>query len=302
MSETAAPPTAFPAQQTGMARPDGGSRLRIVHTTRITYASPVRTSFNEVRMTPLTLPGQTALEARVEVTPRVAAYRYWDYWGSHVVAFDTSSPHDSLEVVASSLVEVEPAEAEDVAAGWDDLALAAVRDEHVEWLSPRPATRLGDELRAELAEATAGLRPHDAALAVCSWVGERLQYVPGATGVHTSAEEAYTESKGVCQDFAHIAVGALRAMGIPARYVSGYLHPVSDSAVGETVEGQSHAWVQWWVGSWFAFDPTNGRPAGTDHVLVGRGRDYFDVTPFSGVYSGGGASSMSVAVQVTRMR
>ena len=288
--------------QDGDPRPSV-NRLRVVHTTGIDYDRPVRTSYNEVRMTPASVPGQTALEARIEVSPRGTAYRYQDYWGTHVLAFDTQLAHTRLEVVATSLVEVEqPPTAPSTRLGWGDLAAADVRDAHVEWLGPRPVTRLGPDLVHTSREVAAGLEPHEAALAVCGWVGGRMQYVPGVTGVRTSAQEAWAQGRGVCQDFAHIALGALRGLGVPARYVSGYLHPDATAGVGRTVTGQSHAWVQWWVGEWFAFDPTNDRPAGLDHVVVATGRDYGDVSPFRGVISGGAGSRMAVEVQLTRER
>jgi len=297
---TSGPGAVAPAVQGG--RPSV-NRLRVVHTTAIDYDRPVRTSYNEVRMTPATSPGQTALEARIEVSPRGTAYRYQDYWGTHVLAFDTQLTHTRLEVVSTSLVEVEqPAGAPSVRLGWHDLAAPDVRDAHVEWLGPRPVTRLGPELVEASREVAAGLEPHAAALAVSSWVGGHMQYVPGVTGVHTSAQEAWLEGRGVCQDFVHIALGALRGLGVPARYVSGYLHPDATAEVGRTVTGQSHAWVQWWVGEWFSFDPTNDRAAGLDHVVVATGRDYGDVSPFRGVISGGAGSRMDVRVELTRER
>jgi transglutaminase-like putative cysteine protease len=281
----------------------GVSRLRIVHTTTIDYDRPVRTSYNEVRMTPATLPGQTTLEARIEVSPRAAAFRYEDYWGSQVVAFDTQVPHTRLDVVATSLVEVEAApEVPADRLGWQELADERVRDDHVEWLAYRPVTRLGPDLVEASREVAGGLGPHEAALAVSAWVGDHMQYVPGVTGVHTSALEAWEEGRGVCQDFVHIALGALRGLGLPARYVSGYLHPDAGAALGRTVTGQSHAWLEWWTGEWFAFDPTNGRGAGLDHVVVAKGRDYGDVSPFRGVISGGAGSRMDVRVALTRER
>jgi transglutaminase-like putative cysteine protease len=124
----------------------------------------------------------------------------------------------------------------------------------------------------------------------------------GVTGVRTSAQEAWQDGRGVCQDFAHIALGALRALGVPARYVSGYLHPDPAAPVGRTVTGQSHAWVEWWAGDWYGFDPTNGKVAGLDHVVVATGRDYGDVSPFRGVISGGAGSRMDVRVELTRTR
>jgi transglutaminase-like putative cysteine protease len=91
----------------------------------------------------------------------------------------------------------------------------------------------------------------------------------------------------------------LRSVGIPARYVSGYLHPVAEAAVGETVMGESHAWVEWWAGDYQGYDPTNDRVVGDRHVIVGRGRDYNDVPPLRGVYDGPPTSRQSVGVELT---
>ena len=146
----------------------------------------------------------------------------------------------------------------------------------------------------------AGLSPSEAALAVCNAVRDAVEYVPGATGVHTRAAEAWEQRSGVCQDIAHIAIGALREVGIPARYVSGYLHPRPTAEVGVAVTGESHAWVEWFAGEWQGFDPTNNIEIGDRHVLVGRGRDYNDVPPLRGVYAGPGKSQLKVKVTITR--
>jgi transglutaminase-like putative cysteine protease len=122
----------------------------------------------------------------------------------------------------------------------------------------------------------------------------------GITGVHSTATEAWEARKGVCQDIAHITLGALRAVGIPARYVSGYLHPRPNAGVGEAVTGESHAWVEWFSGDWWGFDPTNNIEIGDRHVLVGRGRDYNDVPPLRGVYAGPFKSQLFVKVTITR--
>jgi transglutaminase-like putative cysteine protease len=105
----------------------------------------------------------------------------------------------------------------------------------------------------------------------------------------------------VCQDLAHIGIGMMRALGIPARYVSGYIHPKPSVALGAEVSGQSHAWLEWWDGAWHTWDPTNTKPAGDLHVLVGRGRDYRDVTPLKGIVSGGQGSRLSVEVLMTQL-
>ena len=211
------------------------------------------------------------------------------------------APHEELTVTARSVVETYPAaEPPDVLA-WEALATPAVLDRFAELLAPTPRTALGEPALARAREASDGRLPAEAAAQVCRLVCDSLDYVPGATGVTTSAQEAWEVGKGVCQDMAHVAVGMLRALGVPARYVSGYLLPRSDLAVGDSVGGESHAWVEWWAGEWQAWDPTSGRRAGVDHVLVGRGRDYDDVPPLRGVYSGPGGGELFVTVEFTRL-
>ena len=112
--------------------------------------------------------------------------------------------------------------------------------------------------------------PAAAARTAVDWVHDRLRYEIGATDVTTPADSALSRGKGGCQDFAHLALGLLRSLGIPGRYVSGYLHPKEDGEIGETVEGQGHAWIEWWCGAWTAWDPTHGQPVGHRHVLVGQ--------------------------------
>jgi len=126
------------------------------------------------------------------------------------------------------------------------------------------STPLVDALRAlsrEDLDVRAGLAPHDAALAIMDLAHEQVAYVPGSTGVAT-AREPWALGSGVCQSIAHVAIALLSAVGLPASYVSGYLHPRADTAVGETFTGESHAWVEVWLGAWWAYDPTNRIPAG----------------------------------------
>ncbi len=105
---------------------------------------------------------------------------------------------------------------------------------------------------------------------------------------------------GVCQDYSHTLLSLLRSMGIPARYVSGYLHD-EEEAPGRTVIGESHAWIEVWNGGWEAYDPTNDRSVGSAHVVVARGRDYADVPPLKGIYAGGVSESLGVTVEITQL-
>jgi transglutaminase-like putative cysteine protease len=284
----------------------GGWRLKIMHKTGFTYAGPVASSYNEARMSPRSEPRQAVLDSRVEVWPPARTYRYEDYWGTAVTAFDVHVAHDALNVTATSTVETLPAgdlPAPEDGASWDELAHPEHTDRWHELLLSTVRTALDDELTT-LAKDLRGRHdtPHAAAMATCELVRDEVSYEPGATGVLTDAASAWRLRKGVCQDISHLVVGLLREMGAPARYVSGYLHPTAGADIGEKVVGQSHAWVEWWVGRWISFDPTNGVPVGERHVAVGRGRDYGDVPPLKGVYSGPPSTGQGVQVDLTRLR
>ncbi|OMB80266.1 transglutaminase family protein [Mycolicibacterium conceptionense] len=276
-------------------------RLRVVHSTGYAYKSAVTASFNEARLTPRSDSRQNVILNRVETIPATRSYRYVDYWGTAVTAFDLHAPHTELEVSGSSVVETEVAEKPEERASWDDLRSEAVIDRFDEVLSPthytphsRRIARVGQRIAREH-------DPFEAVMAVAQWVRSELDYVPGTTGVHSSGLDALREGKGVCQDFAHLSLIMLRAMGIPARYVSGYLHPTREAAVGDTIDGQSHAWIQAWAGGWWHYDPTNDSEITEQYVSVGVGRDYSDVAPLKGIYSGEGSTDLDVVVEVTRL-
>ncbi len=276
-------------------------RYRIVHTTAMTYDHPVRASHNEARMTPLNEAGQTTLDNRIRIRPLTWSHLYRDHWGTHVTALECLAEHGSLDIEAISTVEKAPVPEPVESLGWGALDDAGLRDRSYEWLMQSKRTRPGDGVES-LAESVRGLAsPRDAAFRLSELVNEHMTYQPGVTGVHSRGEDAWADRQGVCQDFAHITVGALRTLGIPARYVSGYLSPERDAEVGQSSSGESHAWVEFWDGAWLAADPTNATPVGQEHVTVARGRDYEDVPPLKGVYSGTGVSSLLVEVKFTRL-
>ena len=281
-------------------------RLRIEHTTRVLYTGPVRTSFNEARMTPLTLPTQTTLESRVTAGPGVPVWTYNDYWGTYVSVFDLTDPHDDLVIRAVSTVETERfpgIPAADSRPGWPELRQHGRAGRLLEFVLPTALTTVAEEISAAAMAEISGLSlgPDEAAAAISARVHDHVTYLPGATGVRTNAQEAWDKGQGVCQDMAQIAVSLMRATGLPARYVSGYLHPDPKAEPGSTSIGQSHAWVEYWAGSWIALDPTSGAPVGERHVAVARGRDYGDVPPLKGIYRGAPDSAMEVTVEVTRL-
>jgi transglutaminase-like putative cysteine protease len=278
------------------------NRLRIRHMTGFHYEGEVTASYNEARMLPASTDGQLVLFSNLDILPLSSQHSYVDYWGTRVSSFELLTPHRELALTATSLVEVRPRSHEVHSLTWNELADAtAAATEYVEQTAQTRRTSPPEEVAALAADILSRSdSPCDAALEICTMIGESVEYMQGVTGVHTTASEAWTVRKGVCQDIAHLAIGALRAVGIPARYVSGYLHPKPDAAIGETVAGESHAWVEWFCGGWRGFDPTNLIDIGDRHVTVGHGRDYSDVAPLRGVYAGPYSSRLFVTVEITR--
>jgi transglutaminase-like putative cysteine protease len=280
-------------------------RLRISHETKVKYSGPVLTSFNEARMTPLTLPTQITLESRVTVGPGpVPVWTYNDYWGTFVSVFELPDPHDDLIIRATCTVETEPFPGIPAASqrpSWAELTAEAAGGRLLEMMLATPLTTLDPSVSGEVVAELAGLTPDDTAAAISARVRDRITYLPGATGVRTNAHEAWGKGQGVCQDMAQVTVALMRAAGLPARYVSGYLHPKASAEPGTTAIGQSHAWIEYWAGSWTALDPTSGADVGERHVAVARGRDYTDVPPLKGLYHGPPRSDMDVTVEVTRL-
>ncbi|MDP9072084.1 MAG: transglutaminase family protein [Actinomycetota bacterium] len=275
-------------------------RIEIRHHTGYHYRGEVVASYNEARITPLTTPRQLVIEATVAVSPSAKVFRYWDYWGTIVDAFDIHVPHTELVVTGSSVVETSPPdEVPDI--GWDELARPEVRDRFAELLGPTAFVTVAQEVAEAARSLAAGRSPAEACQAAVDWVRGQLRYERGTTNVSTSATEALHQGSGVCQDFVHLTLALQRAMGIPARYTSGYLHPSPEAGVGATVAGQSHAWVEAWTGDWHGLDPTNGGPTGERHVTVGRARDYSDVSPLKGIFQGGPAEALGVTVELTRL-
>jgi transglutaminase-like putative cysteine protease len=278
-----------------------GWRLRIVHRTHVRYEGSAHASYNEARMTPPALPRQSVLETRMSTDVPVPMYTYSDYWATLVSSFDIQAPHHELVIRAQAIVETMPAPMTARPLPWAVLRERAADSRLLEFLTPTKRTAVDETLAATARQRTADADPIEAAAEIASWVSDRVAYVPGATEVQTSAQEAWDKSQGVCQDMAHLTVGLLREVGLPARYVSGYLHPQPQAQPGDEMVGESHAWVEYWAGEWVACDPTNRAQVGERHVIVAAGRDYGDVPPLKGIYHGAPSSTMDVTVTVARL-
>ncbi|MBV9723448.1 MAG: transglutaminase family protein [Mycobacterium sp.] len=276
-------------------------RMRVLHATGYAYPSPATASYNEARLTPRSDSRQNVILNRVETVPATRSYRYIDYWGTAVTAFDLHAPHTELTVTSSSVVETDRPEPSTEQLGWADLHTESVIDQFDELLRPTEYTPASKRVAAVGKRIANYREPAEAVAAGAEWVRSELDYVRGTTGVHSSGLDALREGKGVCQDFVHLSLILLRSMGIPARYVSGYHHPDRNASIGKTVEGQSHSWIQAWTGSWWELDPTNDSKITEQYISVGAGRDYSDVSPLKGIYSGQGATDLDVLVEITRL-
>jgi transglutaminase-like putative cysteine protease len=293
MSQTSLAPTSAP-------NAPGSWRVRIKHTTTLTYESPVVASYNEARLTPSAINGQLVISSRIEVRPTTRLQSFIDYWGTVVHCFDVQTAHSELSVTSTSLVDTVPRAGVGADVDWSALADPAIKDRWCEYLIPSGPVTIGPELEGAVAEVRAAPNPAAAVQVALDVLSARLTYTQGTTHVASTDTEAWELREGVCQDYSHLAIALLRGAGIPARYASGYLHPgVGD--IGVTVVGESHAWIEAWLGGWKAYDPTNRRPVGERHVLVGLGRDYTDVPPLKGIFSGGPTSTQDVVVELTRL-
>ena len=284
-------------------------RFDIRYTTRFTYDADVVESQNDLRACPAVDGRQQLLHYRVTTSPASRVYSYTDYWGTRVDAFGVRGAHDQLEVVAEATVETSRPSLLTVAPRWAELSDPAYRDEHVEYLRPSPHTAWGADV-ADEAERVRDLVGDDvvsAVLAINRFVGTSVAYSPGATYVGVSTDEVLERREGVCQDFAHLFIAMCRSLGIAARYVSGYLFAVDESQGATTdrdeVEVQTHAWVEVAVpgADWWALDPTNRQEVGVQHIKIGHGRDYDDVAPMRGTYTGPADHDLDVHIRIRKL-
>jgi transglutaminase-like putative cysteine protease len=276
--------------------------LSIRHVTGFNYDGVADSSYNEARMTPPSSSRQRVIDSSIGIHPFAVQSTYRDYFGTIVTTFDLQERHHRLQVVAEATVETLAEPASEA-----DLSLGALRDYEVldrfaEYLASTPRTTMSSEVLDELRTVVSGReRAHEVANLVTEWVRERVAYVRGATAVSSTAQEVWDQREGVCQDLSHVTISLLRCLGIPSRYVSGYLYAKDDEEVGEKVVGESHAWVEYFAGDWFGIDPTNGGPTGLHHVTVAKGREYGDVPPLKGIYHGDSSSALGVVVEITRV-
>jgi transglutaminase-like putative cysteine protease len=276
----------------------------ILHKTRFRYSQPVFESQTEVRMCPRTEGPQRLLQHTLVTLPTTRVNRYVDSFGNAVSHFDIPAAHRQLLISAASLVTVDdfPALPDALPAdSWQ--ALPAVTAQHDAWDYLQPSRFVHDSaLLRQLAAELDVVRRADP-LSLLRELNQRLArsfaYAPQTTSVDSGIDEALADRRGVCQDFAHIMLSLLRPLGLPARYVSGYLfHRREDHDRSE--QDATHAWVEVLLPElgWVGCDPTNDLFAGNRHIRTAVGRDYADVPPTRGIFRGNAASLLEVGVKV----
>lgn len=280
---------------------------QITHTTHYKYAATVPECFNTVRLQPRDLNYQRCLSFEMAVSPMPPdSHSRVDPWGNAVGNFSIYQPHNSLKLTASSRVEVQsrPPRNPLESPAWEAVANFNRPAHLVEsrFLAASKHIRR-DEAFADYARQSflPGRPVADAGLDLTNRIFTDFKFSPGVTTVSTPVEEVFQNRKGVCQDFAHFQIACFRSLGLPARYVSGYVRTIPPPGKARLVGADaSHAWTSLFCGEigWVSFDPTNNSIPDTDHITIAWGRDYFDVCPIQGVFTGGGKTIMQVEVDV----
>ena len=290
-----------------------GARVsyRVTHETRYAYSTSVASAHQLAHLKPRTTPWQKVTGHSIEIDPQPSECAEGiDYFGNEVLRLMIDEPHETLTVLAASIVEI-TAHAPDANAAtpaWEE-ALAPPGiwrpDVDLDVEQYRVASPMVPHLAESIAYARSSFAPGrpwlKAMLDLTRRIHKEFRYDPKATTVTTEVREVLEHKRGVCQDFAHLMLSCLRSLGLPARYVSGYvLNAVPPGAKRLSGADASHAWVATHCPhlGWVAFDPTNGKLADLEFVTLGWGREFSDVTPLCGVVLGGAMQKLSVVVKV----
>lgn len=283
--------------------------FRVTHQTEYQYGEPVRDSFGELRVRPLETLYQKIASRELTIEPQTTVEQYQDYFGNKVEFFSLPFLHRKLSIRSTTEVITEnqsiSAQLLGVPVGEVRQILNPRRWEVFDYLQSSFHVHLKAiplVVRKKFCHPYQTIR--DALLEVNAWIFENFRYQSGVTDVNSSVGDVLQKQAGVCQDFSHLMLALLRANGLPARYVSGYIEPHDPTQPGNDLVGAaaSHAWVEVALpgGQWWGLDPTNNQIAGERHIKVAVGRDYRDVTPLRGSYQGGGEQKLSVTVDISR--
>jgi transglutaminase-like putative cysteine protease len=279
----------------------------IRYLTQYEYDADVVDNLNALRVKPHGNGRQRCDEFSVRLTPEVRLHRHTDYFGTEVVEFEVSRPHRSLTIDVRARVTTR-ASADPPRSTWEALADPNYREAGGEFLFQTDDAPDDPAFRELLTTTRAASSPLAAVMLISELIPDRFEYRQGATYVDSPIADLLEAGGGVCQDFVHLGLSLLRHHGIAARYVSGYLFAAGSGDGEESVEVDTHAWLEAllpvtsggdpvWVGA----DPTNRVLAGETHVKIGHGRHYADVPPIKGVYRGAASARLEASVTMTRL-
>ncbi len=279
-------------------------QYHVRHVTRFRYSAPITESVMEVRMQPRQDETQQCLSFDLTTTPGAQVMSNRDYLGNTVHSFSIPRSHTELTLTAQATVVVStPTIPQRLGyEAWNELDAQVNTSDLTDMLVPSHFARPTQLLRRLAHELDIVRRGDPLTLLrdISAGVHRTFAYTPHSTRVDSPIDEALQKRQGVCQDFAHVMIALVRELGIPCRYVSGYLY--RPSLVEQSASNATHAWVEALLPrcGWVGFDPTNNGPVGEDHIRIAVGRDYADVPPTRGVFKGHSETELGVAVQVIR--
>lgn len=287
------------------------TRYRVRHLTRYKYDDPVSVCHNVAHLRPRSTAESHVRSHVMRIDPETRFESRTDYFGNPIACFSIPERHQAMSLEAVSEVEILPRPLPDPpnTIPWERVRAGLEQRAFPDWLDAtqflfdtKLVTRSPDLAAFARPSFAAGKPIFEAALDLNRRIKQQIKYVPRSTDVDTTAIQALELGRGVCQDLAHIFAGSMRSIGLPARYVSGYLR--TRPAPGQPIRlgaDESHAWVSVYLGDagWVDLDPTNDLIVRDEHVLLGWGRDYRDVAPLLGIYLGGTNQTLHVEVDVT---
>lgn len=282
---------------------EGTLSLSVRHRTAFKYGTSVRSSVNTLHLEPRDFRSQKTLQAIIKVIPATRLRRSEDLFGNVAHHFELSCIHSRLEIESLLKVRNLPLDIsnEGYSRGMDFYQYLENPEKYVLYMGSSGLVSTSAAVREAAMDITLGENPvFEKAHAIMRWINASFEYAPGTTGVDTHPDESFEMRKGVCQDFTHVMLGMCRAIGIPARYVSGYIYTgEKDSLIGAQA---SHAWCDVLLpdSGWTGFDPTNAVLADQRYIRLAVGRDYQDVAPVQGTYVGASDCLMEVEVAVFR--
>lgn len=276
-------------------------KFKIRHITKYTYENTVRDSANQIMLYPIQDQYQDVLDQHIIISgnPVISVHR--DYYGNEVGTFTHAQPHKQLDIDSRVTVQTSerllPEDSVDSEIQWQEYENLRYQPDFIDFLKQERFDVLPEVERVIQEGRDKSLTPLQASIKLCEYIYNNFSYQKGITTIETTVDEIWKLRSGVCQDFAHILLVMLRLLGMPARYVSGYVCPSRDGMRGE---GATHAWVEVYIPfyGWLGLDPTNNCVVNDTHVRLAVGRNFSDCSPVKGTYRGTSDHTLEVAVTV----